>query len=245
MMNTSGSTWSLDQLAKSEFFHQKLHEWKLLEVAESIETVQGETLPWNLDALGISQAAWDKVIHRGVKPVTVFAHPEVLQGIPGAIGYYRMLALVSQKSMIHIGLPTKTFESGVAPPAAHARVLASHLNKIISLLVESDQRIEPREFDLWRGMAAGAQAQGSWQNTKGARMELVLKGLVKRRLAETGLASGDADIAEILILHEASVTEQSKRDLLSNSAVVNHWFTVEDVLMNEEIKERLFSLLRI
>jgi len=50
-------TWFLDQLTKSEFFHQKLHEWKMLSVAEAVEAFRGETLQWNLPDLGISEAA--------------------------------------------------------------------------------------------------------------------------------------------------------------------------------------------
>lgn len=68
--------WSLDQLTKSEFFHQKLHEWGMLEVAYQVEKVRGETLDWDWDKLGISQKAWDKAIHRGIKPVIIFAHPQ-------------------------------------------------------------------------------------------------------------------------------------------------------------------------
>ncbi|MBC7226386.1 MAG: hypothetical protein H5T61_04050 [Thermoflexales bacterium] len=36
-------TWFLDQLTKSEFFHQKLHGWKMLSVAEAIESFRGDT----------------------------------------------------------------------------------------------------------------------------------------------------------------------------------------------------------
>lgn len=36
--------WKLDQFAKSAFFHRKLHEWRLIEVANLIEQVSGETL---------------------------------------------------------------------------------------------------------------------------------------------------------------------------------------------------------
>jgi hypothetical protein len=60
--------WSLDQLTKSEFFHQKLHEWGLLALANQIEKIKGETLEWDLNQLGISEHAWNKVIHCGIKP---------------------------------------------------------------------------------------------------------------------------------------------------------------------------------
>lgn len=36
-------------------------------------------------------------------------------------------------------------------------------------------------------MAAGSQAQGSWQNTKGDRAEVVIKDLIERRIREKGL----------------------------------------------------------
>lgn len=175
--------WSIDQLTKSEFFHQKLHEWGLLEVAYQIEQIQGENLSWDLFELGISESAWNKIIHRPIKPVTVFAHPEVMMSLNRAVGYYRMMAMVSQKSMKRVGLNTDSFESGKSiTDQTVAWQLARHLNQIISRLVEADELIDKREFDLWRGMAAGSQAQGSWQNTKGSRMEIIIKGILRRRL---------------------------------------------------------------
>lgn len=183
--DSSHQTWFLDQLTKSEFFHQKLHEWKMLSVAEAIEAFRGETLEWSLPDLGISQSAWNRVIHRGIKPVTVFAHPEVLISIPGSTGYYRMLSMVSQKSMARVGLGVNAYETGTSvPDRATAEQIACHLNQIISRLIEFDEEVSAREFDLWRGMAAGTQAQGSWQNAKGERAEALVKGLIQRRLRE-------------------------------------------------------------
>lgn len=180
-------TWFLDQLTKSEFFHQKLHEWKMLSVAEAVEAFRGETLRWNLPDLGISEAAWNRVIHRGIKPVTVFAHPQVLMTIPGSTGYYRMLSMVSQKSMVRVGLTVNAYETGTSlPDEAAAQQIARHLNRIISQLIEFDEEVNARELDLWRGMAAGTQAQGSWQNAKGERVEALVKGLIQRRLRERG-----------------------------------------------------------
>ncbi len=45
----------------------------------------------------------------------VFAHPQTLRTITRSIGYYRMLAMVSQKSMIQIGLTSKSYEDGRIP----------------------------------------------------------------------------------------------------------------------------------
>lgn len=186
--STGHNAWSLDQLAKSAFFHQKLHEWGALEIAYAIERIKGELLDWDLDALGISQDAWDKIIHRGIKPVVVFAHPEVLTDLPRAVAYYRTLSMVSQKSMARIGVNSARFEQrDILPSADSALLIAQSLNDIISRLVESDERIDAREFDIWRGMAAGSQAQGSWQNAKGKRVETEVKRLIQDRLAEKGL----------------------------------------------------------
>lgn len=182
--------WSLDQLTKSEFFHQKLHEWGLLVVASAIERTKGELLRWNVAALRISTAAWEKVIHRGIKPVTVFAHPAILEGTSGAVGYYRMLSMVSQKSMHHVGLPVTRYEEGsVAPTHGTALAIAQHFNRILSRLIELDGQIDAREFELWRGMAAGSQAQGSWQNAKGNVVDALIRGIIQRRVQEKRLIS--------------------------------------------------------
>lgn len=309
MMISKKRTWSIDQLAKSEFFHQKLHEWELMEVADKIDHIEGETLNWDIGRFEISDKAWNKVIHRGIKPIIVFAHPDVLTTIPRATGYYRMLAMVSQKSMNQVGLSTIRYEAGQLPKFELAEIIAQHFNKIISGLVEADEKINAREFDLWRGMAAGSQAQGSWQNTKGRKMEVVVQGIIRRRLHESGLAADDIDdkprillndrrtvifadepdigfyqngkivaavevkggidkagvlervgaaikslsrakeenpdSVTILILQEVSMTPQSVIDLQTNQRTVNQWFTVEDVLENEEKRNEIFALLRI
>ena len=102
------STWTKDQIAKSQFFHQKLHEWKLIEIVDEID---GENLEWNLPDLGISKTAWNKVIHRGIKPILVFANPSVISSKSNRITYYRLLSMVSQKSMSKVKMPTTIFEN--------------------------------------------------------------------------------------------------------------------------------------
>lgn len=310
MATSKRGSWSIDQLAKSEFFHQKLHEWELMEVARQIDQIKGETLNWQKASLEISNKAWDKVIHRGIKPVIVFAHPDVLTSASRSTSYYRMLSMVSQKSMNQVRLSTVRYEKGHSPKFEIAEAIAKHLNKIISKLVEADEAIDAREFDLWRGIAAGSQAQGSWQNTKkGRKMEIVIQGIVRRRLRESNLISEDSDdkpritlkdnrtvvfadepdigfyedekivaavevkggidkagvlervgaaikslsrakeenpdSVTLLILPEVSMTPQSVIDLQTNQNAVNYWFTVEEVLENDDKRNEVFSLLRI
>lgn len=192
MMSSRREAWRLDQFAKSIFFHQKLHAWGLIEVAEQIESIAGENLDWSLDALHISSKAWNKMIHSGIKPVIVFAHPQVLTAIEKSVGYYRMLAMVSQKSMNQIGLPATRFEQTASLPDSRMAVLiAQRLNRIISTLIATDHQVNRREFDIWRGMAAGAQAQGSWQNVKGNRTENAIRNDLILRLQQSSLIDSD------------------------------------------------------
>lgn len=79
-----------------------------------------------------------------------------------------MISMASQKSKNRVGLTLGRYESGKASPEDKtALAIAKHLNQIISRLIEIDEQMNAREFDLWRGMAAGLQAQAAWQNTKG------------------------------------------------------------------------------
>ena len=160
----------------------------MLEVAYDLEKIKGEDLDWS--GLNISEKAWNKVIHKGIKPVRIFAHPRVLRGDSKRISYYRMLSMVSQKSMGHVGLCINSYEINIKSlDSSSALNIAQHLNSIICMLIEADEVIDEREFDLWRGMAAGSQAQGSWQNSKGEIAEDLVKNVVLIRVKETGLAA--------------------------------------------------------
>lgn len=197
-MVSKRQAWKSDQMLKSIFFQQKLHAWGLIETAERIESISGENLEWSLDDLKISQKAWNKIIHNGIKPILVFAHPDVLTATRKSVSYYRMLAMVSQKSMNQVGLRIiKVEQSNQLPNQDFAKRIASHLNQIISNLIEAESKINNRGFDIWRGMAAGSQAQGSWQNTKGNRAELAIRSRLILRLDEQNLIDDDDDDVDV------------------------------------------------
>ena len=313
MPSDKQQAWQTDQLAKSHFFHQKLHEWGLLEVQDAIEAVKGDELAWNTvterATLGISEIAWNKIIHQGMKPIRVFAHPTVLTTLARSVSYYRMLAMVSQKSTPHAGADTKPYESGERRPTADkAGIIARQLNAIISQLIETEDTVDFREFDLWRGMAAGSQAQGSWQNRKGVEGEEGVRSIIKLRLAERNLLTddleraltfplrdgrtivfaADPDIAcyrgtvievaveikggidaagvherygaigksfekpkqanphctTVLIIQAVSLTATAKT-ALTNSADIDHWFTLEAILTDATLREEFLGILGI
>lgn len=304
--------WTIDQITKSEFFYQKLHEWGLIEIADELECIEGEIFDWDLDNLNISVNAWDKVIHRGIKPVLVFANPDVLDQDPKRISYYRMLAMVSQKSMARVGLDSKKYEEDGTPLGFNqALIFSRHLNKIISVLIEHDEKVNEKEFDLWRGMAAGSQAQGSWQNVKGSRAEVVIKEFIEKKVKEkelilaevihgktkalrlkdtrTMVLGGEPDIGvykdevieiaveikggidpagvherfgaalkslkrakqknsnalTILIMEGISLTPKAREEINDSRGIIDHFFTIEEVLENEEISRRLFRNMSI
>ncbi len=192
MQSEKQQAWALDQLQKSLFFHQRLHEWQLLEVAQKIEAISGETLSWDLPELNVSEMAWNRIIHSGIKPIIIFAHPAVLTNVNRSVGYYRMLSMVSQKSMSQIGLASTQYEQTERLPSTEAaHRIARRLNMLICALIEQDQEIELREFDLWRGMAAGSQAQGSWQNRKGDLIEEIMRQDLVSQLYRVGLIEND------------------------------------------------------
>lgn len=227
----SKEAWTLDQLLKSRLFHRKLHEWGLLEIAHEIEGIKGEQFNWDKSQLNISDSAWNKVIHRGIKPVTVFAHPEVLTSNPRRVSYYRMLAMVSQKSMDNVGIPTAKYEEGREKflPLEIALQIARHLNRIISDLIDADEVINSREFDLWRGMAAGTQAQGSWQNEKGIEAARVIAEILVKRIRSKNLIS--------TILSESRFRLKDERELvIGREPDIGLYDRVGKILIAVEIK---------
>lgn len=274
--------------------------------------IKGENLNWNLKNSNITIKAWNRVIHRGIKPIRVFAHPEVLKQNSQRVAYYRMLAMVSQKSMARVRLSINKYEERQSPlDDGVASEISKHLNKIVSILIEHDKKVDAREFDLWRGMAAGSQAQGSWQNTKGDKAEVVIKELIKKRVREKGLVLGEishgkvetlklkgrkqlilgsepdigiykdhliqiaveikggidpAGVLErfgaalkslrrakqenpnsitILIMQGVSLTSKANEEIGKSKTIIDHFFTIEDVISNEDVRKRLFKIMKI
>jgi hypothetical protein len=214
-LEESKEAWFTDQLLKSRIFHRKLHEWGLIEIANDIEQIKGETYDWKIEELGISEEAWNKIVHRGIKPVRVFAHLRILLEKPKRVSYYRTLSMVSQKSMSKVGLPIVNYEAGKKRlNSKRALEIARHLNKIISELIIRDEVVNPREFDLWRGMAAGTQAQGSWQNEKGSEAARMINEIIRKRILEVKLGRfRDKEGRECLLNDERKLIFGSEPDI--------------------------------
>lgn len=138
--------------------------------------------------------------------------------------------------------------------------ISKHLNKIVSILIEHDVKIDTREFDLWRGMAAGSQAQGSWQNTKGDRAEIVIKEIIERRIREKGLVlerfgaalkslrrakQENSKSITVLVMQGISLTTKAEEEIQNGESIIDYFFTIEDIIGNEKVRKDLFKILKI
>jgi len=181
--------WLQEQRIRSAFFHEKLHEWRLLEIYDVLnsKSAAASQWTWDLQFLGIHKNAWNLVIHNGIKPILVFAHPKALQEVVGAVRYYRHLAMLSQKSMSRVGMSVISFEEGRRfPNHEEANELARLFNAMISDLILADQYVREEELWLWRGMGAGDQASGSWRNHKGRYIATLVFEWLKETLLRQG-----------------------------------------------------------
>jgi len=118
-----------------------------------------------------------------------------------------MLAMVSQKSMDGVELDTKSYELGKRQlDEQTARQIARHLNQVICRVVETEvePRVDARELDLWRAMAAGSQAQGAWQNAKGSKYEVIIRQLIIAQLASRNLIA-EQDASRLTLHDEREV----------------------------------------
>lgn len=94
--------------------------------------------------------------------------------------------------MNQIGIPTARYESSDKLPNADVALsIARRPNSLVGALIVNEHQLERREFDIWRGMAAGSQAQGSWQNKKGDHVEALLRRDLVAQLQRNQLITAD------------------------------------------------------
>jgi len=95
-----------------------------------------------------------------------FCTPDILTKHPELTMYYRNVAMISQKVMSDMGLPTIAYEAGQIPPSDIALDLVHHFNEIVSALVVAGQITPQRHLEMAYANL-GDSFGGSWRNEVG------------------------------------------------------------------------------
>lgn len=147
----------------------------------------------------------------GIRDEQVFALPVVLVARPSLLGYYRLLAGISQKQFYSSGAGTGLFKAmeesnRIAPRAADGladlcRALNDALSELVTALPGGLRRADVEQLPL---LMLGAQADGSWRTRIGqSATKSVFQGI--RSIVEaSGLEFADsADETSITLVNHA------------------------------------------
>ena len=91
-----------------------------------------------LEDLAIAQEAWDHIVHTGIDPKLVFAHPDLLQRHPETSLHYRGIATLSLKRVQAMASSVVNWEAGNLrrrPTAARCLCVARTYNAVISVVI--------------------------------------------------------------------------------------------------------------
>lgn len=117
----------------------------------------------NPEALRILDAATPPVAY----PL-FFCTPAMLRTTPRLLRYYRNVAMMSQKVMRGIQLPTESYELGLQPPADEiTETLAQYLNQTISNIIIAKGRVTPNLHTEMLYANVGDSLGGVWRNEIG------------------------------------------------------------------------------
>jgi hypothetical protein len=122
---------------RSSFFYRRRDKFKswLRDVRKFCKS----HYDWDdLETLGISDAAWDRVAAGRLRPPAVFCHPAVISSRPDLVGYYRCIAALPQKGTHRLAFGTGPLEDGKTKSLSDER--AMQLARLQILLDRSYRR---------------------------------------------------------------------------------------------------------
>src|SRR6266487_3162712 len=125
---------------RSTFFYRKLHEYKTLEFSTTIMQLIPHSKHYSWESFndwGISEVAFNMISKSDLNLIQVFAHPKLLREHPHLIGYYRNVAVLSQKAARYLSnADTKRFEEYNNPDITETQALSLSIlfNEHISLI---------------------------------------------------------------------------------------------------------------
>ncbi|MBK5286359.1 MAG: XcyI family restriction endonuclease [Bacteroidia bacterium] len=167
---------------RSTFFYRKLYEYKTFGFSSTIAQLipHSENYNWNdYENWGISKTAFEIIEKSKLKMIQVFSHAKLLREHPDLIGYYRNVAVLSQKATKYLSnIDTKRFEENNKTDITEtqAAALAQLFNEHVSLIIENAlEQFKEQEIQGLLFASTGAQIDGSWRNAIGEEAEKVVQ----------------------------------------------------------------------
>jgi len=154
---------------RAQLFHRGVSVAKVDLLITEIDSIGTTSLAWNLDALGISRKAFNRLRKTGGLPHQVFAHPDVISVRPHLIAYYRNIVTISKKGIGQILFPSAAYESGKRQtmPTEQAVQIAQTFNRIISGVIEETPQYKVELSRQAILAEIGTELQGTWANLIG------------------------------------------------------------------------------
>lgn len=179
---------------RSTFFYRKLQEYKTLELPETLAQLipHSEHYTWeSYKNWGITENAYDLITKSELNIIQVFSHPKLLREHPHLIGYYRNVAVLSQKATTYLsGVDPQRFEESNKTDLTEAQSLKLSMlyNEHLSLIIENAfGQFEEKEIHGLMLASTGAQIDGSWRNSIGEEAEKVVQIMLAQQAVERNL----------------------------------------------------------
>jgi len=179
-----------------------------------IDSIDGSRLGWTTTDLGVSEEALKRLRAAGGTPHQVFAHPEVIEGRPHLIGYYRNIVTISKKGISQILFSTERYESGrkETMDKIEATRICQTLNRILSAVIEElpNYTVELSRQALLAEI--GTELQGTWANTIGQGAARSVRQILSKFIKENDL--GDCpDTGDLRLNKEWKIVFASEPDV--------------------------------
>lgn len=179
---------------RSTFFYRKLQEYKTLDFPITIKQLTPLDKHYNWDKFkewGISESSFDILNKSDLDLIQVFAHPKLIREHPHLIGYYRNVAVISQKATKYMcNIDPKRFEEvrKTDITETQASCLSLLFNEHISLIVDSAfGNFQENEIHGLLFASTGAQIDGSWRNSIGEEAERIVQTMLSQEIIKRNL----------------------------------------------------------
>jgi hypothetical protein len=182
---------------RSTFFYRKLIEYKTLGLSPTVKKLipVSDNYDWsNYTKWGISKTSFEIIKKSKLPIVEVFCHPKILREHPKLIGYYRNIAVLSQKSVGYlVAIQTNNYENEKIKEISEktALALSKLFNEHISLIIDNAlQGFEENHIQGLLFASTGAQIDGSWRNAIGKEAEkIVQKILIQQAIRQKSITT--------------------------------------------------------